>query len=93
MQGRTHRVQSGVLRPGVKAVIFRSPCIALSKPQGCLSVTTAKCIGCKKCIREIGCPALSISGGKAVIDPAQCTGCGLCAQLCPVHAMEVSSRA
>ena len=79
--------------PGVKAVIFRSPCIALSKPQGCLSVDAAKCIGCKKCIREIGCPALSISGGKAVIDPAQCTGCGLCAQLCPVHAMEVSSRA
>jgi indolepyruvate ferredoxin oxidoreductase alpha subunit len=56
-------------------------------------VDAAKCIGCKKCIREIGCPALSISGGKAVIDPAQCTGCGLCAQLCPVHAMEVSSRA
>ena len=79
--------------PGVKAVIFRSPCIALSKSQGCLAVDTAKCIGCKKCIREIGCPALSISGGKAVIDPAQCTGCGLCAQLCPVHAMEVSSRA
>ncbi len=79
--------------PGVKAVIFRSPCIALSKPQGCLSVDAAKCIGCKKCIREIGCPALSISGGKAVIDPAQCTGCGLCAQLCPVRAMEVSSRA
>ncbi len=79
--------------PGVKAVIFRSPCIALTKSRAALSVDPAKCVGCKKCIREIGCPALSISGGKAVADPAQCTGCGLCAQLCPVHAMEVKTNA
>ena len=79
--------------PGVKAVIFRSPCIALTKSHAALTVDPAKCVGCKKCIREIGCPALSISNGKAVADPAQCTGCGLCAQLCPVHAMEVKTNA
>ena len=79
--------------PGVKAVIFRSPCIALTKSHATLTVDPSKCVGCKKCIREIGCPALSISDGKVVADPAQCTGCGLCAQLCPVHAMEVKTNA
>ena len=74
--------------PGVKAVIFRSPCVVLAKPQGRVSIDKEKCIGCKKCIREIGCPALTFEGKKAAADPAQCTGCGLCAQLCPVNAIQ-----
>ena len=78
--------------PGVKAVIFRSPCIALSKPQSRVTVDPARCVGCKKCIREIGCPALSLSGGKVSADPSQCTGCGLCAQLCPAGAITGGRR-
>ncbi len=78
--------------PGVKAIIFRSPCIALSKPQGKAFIDPQKCVGCKKCIRDIGCPALSLKNGKAVIDPAQCTGCGLCAQLCPVRAITAAEE-
>ncbi len=73
--------------PGVKAVIFRSPCVVLAKPQGKVTIDPVQCIGCKKCIREIGCPALTFTDGKAAADPAQCTGCGLCAQLCPVKAI------
>ena len=73
--------------PGVKAIIFRSPCIALSRPEGGVSIDPSACVGCKKCIREIGCPALSFREGKAVVDPAQCVGCTLCAQLCPAHAI------
>ncbi len=73
--------------PGVKAIIFRSPCVALTKPQSRVTVDPARCVGCKKCIREIGCPALSMVGGKAAADPAQCTGCGLCARLCPAGAI------
>ena len=73
--------------PGVKAIIFRSPCIALSRPTARAAVDSAKCIGCRKCIREIGCPALSFTAGRAVIDPGQCTGCSLCAQLCPTGAI------
>jgi indolepyruvate ferredoxin oxidoreductase alpha subunit len=73
--------------PGVKAVIFRSPCVALFHAPAQAAVDPGKCIGCKKCIREIGCPALSFRDGKAVIDPAQCNGCTLCAQLCPVGAI------
>lgn len=72
--------------PGVKAVIFKSPCIAISKPTAKCRISD-KCIQCKKCIREIGCPALIIAGGKVTIDNNLCTGCKLCAQICPVNAI------
>ncbi len=76
-------------KPGVKAIIFKYPCIALSTPEsGPVHVDTDTCIGCMKCIREIGCPALSKKDGKAVSDPSLCTGCGLCTQICPVHAIK-----
>ena len=78
--------------PGVKAVIFRSPCVALTKPQTRLAVRAETCVGCKKCIREIGCPALSFADGKAAVDPGQCTGCGLCARLCPAGAITGGER-
>ena len=73
--------------PGVKAVIFRSPCVALFRSSAQVSADPEKCIGCKKCIREIGCPALSMAGGKISVDPAQCNGCALCARICPVGAL------
>lgn len=76
--------------PGVKAIIFKSPCIALEKPRGMAAVDGEKCIGCKKCIKGIGCPALTAAGGKVAIDPAQCTGCGLCTGLCPTGAISVT---
>ena len=72
---------------GVKAIIFKSPCVAITKPDKKLRVDSDKCIGCLRCIKEIGCPALSVSDGKAVIDENLCTGCGLCAKLCPVNAI------
>ncbi|MCR5701502.1 MAG: indolepyruvate ferredoxin oxidoreductase subunit alpha [Lachnospiraceae bacterium] len=73
--------------PGVKAIIFKSPCIALVKPNPAYKVDKDKCVGCRKCINEIGCPAISLSDGKAVIDASLCTGCGLCSQLCPTCAI------
>ena len=78
--------------PGVKAVIFRSPCVVLCKPQGRVTIDPDTCVGCKKCIREIGCPALTFANGKAAADPAQCVGCGLCAQLCPAKAIQGGER-
>ena len=72
---------------GVRAIIFKSPCIALEKPQGKCAVDASKCIGCKKCIREIGCPALAAAGGKVAIDRNLCTGCGLCGRVCPAGAI------
>ena len=72
--------------PGVKAIIFKSPCIAISKPDKKLAISE-KCIQCKKCIREIGCPALITVDRKVTIDESLCTGCGLCSQICPVSAI------
>lgn len=71
---------------GVKAIIFKAPCIALIKPYGKVNISD-KCIQCKKCIREIGCPAIIIENGKVTIDEGLCTGCGLCSQICPTHAI------
>ena len=73
--------------PGVKAIIFKSPCIAITKSSRCMHIDTDACIGCQKCIREIGCPALYAFEGKVCIDESLCTGCTLCSQLCPVHAI------
>lgn len=70
--------------PGVKAIIFKSPCVAIVKNKRSASVDSDRCIGCRKCINELGCPALYIKDGKACIDKALCTSCGLCAQICPV---------
>lgn len=79
-------------KAGVKAIIFKSPCIAVTKPDAPLSIDTASCIHCKKCIRELGCPAIAIDNSKIAIDPSMCTGCGLCSQICPVHAIKGGAR-
>lgn len=81
-------VQRVSAESGVKAIIFKSPCIAITKPAACMTVNSDQCIQCKKCIRELGCPALIVKDGKVAIDSALCTGCGLCAQLCPVSAIQ-----
>ncbi len=74
--------------PGVSAIIFRSPCIALFKPQTATFVDTETCIGCRKCLRELGCPGLVKDGKKVKIDNSLCYSCGLCATLCPTHAIQ-----
>ncbi len=74
--------------PGLKAIIFKSPCIVKFKPKsGKAKVDSEKCIGCKRCINELGCPGLILDGKKAAIDSNQCTGCTLCEQICPVNAI------
>ena len=78
--------------PGVSAIIFKAPCIAIAQKVGwekphALTVDTEKCIGCRKCINELGCPALSVAGKKVEIDKSLCTGCGLCSQVCPTGAI------
>lgn len=92
-------VQTASQAPGVSAIIFKSPCISIAGKLGykfpsAKKVDQKKCIGCQKCIKELGCPALSISqiktdkGRQIVeIDQSLCTGCGLCSGVCPVNAI------
>jgi len=80
-------VREVAAKPGVKAVIFKSPCIAVSKPEKQCVIDTEKCITCKKCIRELGCPAITVNDGRVVIEPSLCFGCGICKSVCPVGAI------
>ncbi len=81
-------VTEAVAFPGVSVVIFEEPCIALFKARPRLVVEPERCIGCKRCVNEIGCPAISLTGeGKARIDGNLCYGCDLCSQICPVGAI------
>lgn len=76
-------------KKGVKAIIFKYPCAALSRQKPpALAVNPDLCVKCQECIKEIGCPALVLKDIQVTIDPALCTGCGLCAQVCSVHAIE-----
>lgn len=77
--------------PGVKAIIFKSPCVAISKPTGKCHITE-NCLNCGKCIKEIGCPGLIRVDGQVTIDPNLCTGCGICSQICPVDAIQEVER-
>lgn len=80
--------------PGVKAIVFRSPCVVLARPKATSSVNAEKCVGCRLCVRELGCPALvpDAATGRVRIDAAQCTGCTLCEQICPTHAISGGER-
>ena len=73
---------------GVSAIIFQSPCIAVSKPSPVYKVDEDNCVGCKRCIRELGCPAVSMKDKKSFIEPSLCFGCSVCAQVCPCNAIK-----
>ena len=73
---------------GVKAVIFKSPCIAIEKSVKKCRIDEDRCVHCRTCITEIGCPALVLDGDTVKIEPGLCTGCGLCSQICSVNAIE-----
>lgn len=77
---------------GVKAIIFKSPCIAVIKPSKKSRIQSEQCVDCRACINEIGCPALILDWDGVKIDPGLCTGCGLCSQICPVNAIEVEEE-
>lgn len=82
-------VREAVDFDGLSVVIFKSPCIAVVKPDKPSVIDTDTCIGCATCISELGCPAISLKDdGTAYITPSMCTGCGLCAQVCPVSAIK-----
>jgi indolepyruvate ferredoxin oxidoreductase alpha subunit len=79
--------EAAIEQKGVRGIIFRAPCVSLVKGCTALAVEPSRCIGCTKCVNQLGCPALSMRDGKARVDASLCNGCSLCAQLCPVTAI------
>ena len=51
-------------------------------------VDSDQCIGCLKCVNELGCPALDVKGGKIMINDSHCIGCGVCSIVCPMGAIK-----
>lgn len=80
-------VKETALKPGVKAIIFKSPCIALVKPDKPMTINQ-NCTNCRQCITKLGCPAITVVDEKVVIDQSLCTGCGLCTQVCPFDSIQ-----
>ena len=81
-------VKAAAEQEGPAAIIFRSPCIALYKPECRYTLDEDKCIRCHICTEKLGCPAISLNGdGSIAVDEALCYGCGLCAQVCPKGAL------
>ncbi|MGN0383217.1 MAG: indolepyruvate ferredoxin oxidoreductase subunit alpha [Eubacterium sp.] len=72
---------------GVKVIIFKSPCIAVSQPDDAVIIDSEKCINCKKCIKDLGCPAIVLQKGRAFIENSLCFGCSICEYVCPVNAI------
>ena len=73
--------------PGVKAIIFKSPCAVLIKPEQPAVIDPETCTQCKRCIKQLGCPGIVVQEGRVTIEQSLCTGCGLCTQVCPFHAV------
>ena len=72
---------------GVKAIIFKSPCAVIIKPDKPAVIDPEKCTNCRKCIKSLGCPGIVLRDGRAAIENSLCTGCGLCSQVCPFSAI------
>ena len=80
--------QAAALRGRVRAVVLEGPCVSLVKGAKPLTVDREACLGCRRCVRELGCPALFMQEGKAQVDASLCTGCTLCQQVCPVNCLK-----
>ena len=80
-------VERAVAFEGLSAVVFRAPCVNVAPRGEALAVDAKTCVGCRRCINEIGCPGIGFDGARAFVDASLCNGCGLCAQLCPAGAI------
>jgi indolepyruvate ferredoxin oxidoreductase alpha subunit len=87
LQKAIEAVKRVAAEDGVKAIIFKSPCAVLIKPQKPSVINPESCMNCKRCITQLGCPGIVLKDGKAAIEQSLCTGCGLCAQVCTFGAI------
>jgi len=80
-------IREAVAHQGPSVVIARRACIFVDRDQwqAPLTVDSAECDNCKRCIR-IGCPAISMEDDTAHVDQNLCLGCELCADICPQDA-------
>ena len=76
-------------RDELDVIIFKAPCVLLSKDKKPVYFVNEKCRACGVCV-SLGCPAISTDAesGFTSIDPELCNGCGQCEQYCAFGAIE-----
>lgn len=94
LEAAVSAVRTAMEKSGVRAIVFKSPCIYTTKPAyGPVVFNLPDCIDCRACITQIGCPALIVEDGHVAVDSSLCFGCKLCCQVCPTGALvEGASR-
>lgn len=81
-------VREAIAKTGVRAIIFKSPCIYVEPPKHLpANFDIDSCIDCRACIKQIGCPALIVEDEHVAVDASLCYGCELCCQICPTDAL------
>ena len=76
-------------RDELDVIVFRGPCVLLSKTKDKPYYVNVNCTGCGVCV-TLGCPAISTDRetGFSSIDTDMCNGCSQCAQYCAFDAIE-----
>lgn len=88
LQAAQAAVKDAIAKTGVRAIIFKSPCIYVETPKFYpVNFDLDSCIDCRACIKQIGCPALVVEEGHVKVDDSLCYGCKLCSQICPTDAL------
>jgi len=90
LAGAEAAVRRAVDAGGVSAVIFESPCIAVTTPGPMYEVDPDLCTNCQVCVQRLGCPAIVLADDAVRIDTSLCYGCSICAQVCPTGAIGVA---
>jgi Pyruvate/2-oxoacid:ferredoxin oxidoreductase delta subunit len=52
-----------------------------------ITLDTAKCSGCGKCVSGCMANAITLKDGKAILDADKCKGCGHCAYTCEAYSV------
>lgn len=81
-------VRDAIAKTGVRAIIFKAPCIYLEAPSHpAVEIDLDSCTNCRVCISQLGCPALVVEDGHVAVDESLCCGCELCCKICPTDAL------
>lgn len=92
-EGSVNAFKRAVEFVGPSVVITKAPCIVQMKRPDKVHRVNELCIGCLKCIKQLGCPAMSPDArGRVIINESLCTDCSLCSNVCPAGAIKRCDR-
>ena len=72
----------------ILGMLLIAACDLGPSPGAYLSVSEARCKGCRQCVEVCNADAIVIISNKAVIDPSKCIQCKKCIDICPEDAIQ-----